>query len=108
MNESRNGMRSSLIAALLVGLLLFPAILPAGDAPMMRAENLGDTPLFTQPLLLAVANHDQRISTATDTVDCGSGSGLSFCPRNVNGEPSYLSGSPATPSDRSAPTTAPE
>jgi len=62
-------MRSSLIAALLVGLLLFPASLPAGDAPVMRAENLGDTPLFTQPLLLAVANLDQRISTTTDTVD---------------------------------------
>lgn len=31
-------MRSSLIAALLVGLLVSPAILPAGDAPVMRAE----------------------------------------------------------------------
>jgi len=69
MNESRNGMRSSLIAALLVGLLLFPAGLPAGDAPVMRAENLGDTPLFTQPLLLAVANLDQRISTTTNAAD---------------------------------------
>jgi small-conductance mechanosensitive channel len=68
MNESRNGIRSSLIAALLIGLLLFPVILPAGDAPAMRAENLGDTTLFTQPLLLAVANLDQRISTTTDTV----------------------------------------
>jgi len=45
MNESRHGMRSSLIAAQLVGLLVFPAILPAGDAPVMRAENLGDTTL---------------------------------------------------------------
>ena len=69
MNESRNGTRSSLIAALLVGLLAFPATLPAGDAPVMRAENLGDTPLFTQPLLLAVANLDQRISATTDTAD---------------------------------------
>ncbi len=66
MSESRNGARSSLIKVLLVGLLVFPAILPAGDAPVMRAENLGDTTLFTQPLLLAVANLDQRISTTTD------------------------------------------
>jgi len=66
MSESRNGARSSLIAVLLVGLLVFPAILPAGDAPVMRAENLGDTTLFAQPLLLAVANLDQRISTTTD------------------------------------------
>jgi len=36
----------------------------------MRAENLGDTPLFTQPLLLAVGNLCQRISTTTDTVRC--------------------------------------
>jgi hypothetical protein len=62
-------MRSSLIAALLAGLLVFPASLPAGDAPALRAENLGDTPLFTQPLLLAVANLDQRIGTTTDTAD---------------------------------------
>lgn len=62
-------MRSSLIAALLVGLLLFPAILPAGDVPVMRAENLGDTTPFTQPQLLAVANLDQRISTTTNTAD---------------------------------------
>ncbi|MBK1722603.1 mechanosensitive ion channel family protein [Thiocystis violacea] len=65
-------MRSSsipvVLAALLVGLLVFPAILPAGDAPAMRAENLGDTKLFTQPLLLAVANLDQRIRTTTDTL----------------------------------------
>jgi small-conductance mechanosensitive channel len=62
-------MRSSLIAVLLAGLLLFPASLPADNAPAMRAENLGDAPLFTQPLLLAVANLDQRISTATETAD---------------------------------------
>ncbi len=62
-------MHFSLIAALLAGLPLYPAILPAGDAPVMRAENLGDTPLFTQPLLLAVANLDQRISATTETVD---------------------------------------
>jgi MscS family membrane protein len=61
-------MRSSLIAALLVGLLVFPAILPAGDAPVMRAENLGGTTLFTQPQLLAVANLDQRIAATTDAV----------------------------------------
>ncbi|MGB5835319.1 MAG: mechanosensitive ion channel family protein [Thiohalocapsa sp.] len=35
----------------------------------MRAENLGDTTPFTQPLLLAIANLDQRISTTTDTAD---------------------------------------
>ena len=81
MNESRNGIGSSLIPAvmkegipavilaLLVGLLLFPVSLPAADAPAMHAENLGDTNLFTQPLLLAVANLDQRISAATDDVD---------------------------------------
>jgi small-conductance mechanosensitive channel len=61
-------MHSSLIAALLVGLLVFPAILPAGDAPVMRAENLGGTTLFTQPQLLAVANLDQRIAATTDAV----------------------------------------
>jgi len=60
-------MRSSLIAALPVGLLLCPAILPAGDTPVMRAENLGATTLFTQPQLLAVANLDQRIAATTDT-----------------------------------------
>ncbi len=32
-------------------------------------ENLSDTTPFTQPLLLAVANLDQRISTTTDTAD---------------------------------------
>lgn len=58
-----------MIAALLVGLLVFAAGLPAADAPVMRAENLGNTPLFTQPLLFAVANLDQRIGTTTDTVD---------------------------------------
>ena len=62
-------MRSSLIAALLAGLLVFPASLTAEDAPVLRAENLGDTPLFTQPLLVAVANLDQRISTTTETAD---------------------------------------
>lgn len=62
-------MRFSVIAALLVGLLAFPALLPAGDAPVIRAENLGDAPLFTHPLLLAVANLDQRISTTTATID---------------------------------------
>jgi hypothetical protein len=60
-------MRSSLIAALLAGLVLFPAILPADDAPAPRAENLGDTAPFTEPLLLALANLDQRLSTTTDT-----------------------------------------
>jgi small-conductance mechanosensitive channel len=35
----------------------------------MRAENLSDTTPFTQPLLLAVANLDQRISTTTDSAD---------------------------------------
>ncbi len=55
--------------ALLIALLLFPASLPADDAPVMRAENLSDTTPFTQPLLLAVANLDQRISTTTDTAD---------------------------------------
>lgn len=73
MNESRNGILSSLIpaliSALLIGLLVFPASLPAADAPVMRAENLGDTPLFTQPLLLAVANLNQRISTTTNADD---------------------------------------
>jgi small-conductance mechanosensitive channel len=61
-------MRPGLIAALLVGLLVFPAILPAGDVPVMRAENLGDTTPFTQPQLLAVANLDQRIAATTDAV----------------------------------------
>ncbi|WP_323696735.1 MULTISPECIES: mechanosensitive ion channel family protein [Thiorhodovibrio] len=59
----------ALIPVLLAGLLLFPASLPAADAPVMRAENLGDTTPFTQPLLLAIANLDQRISTATDDAD---------------------------------------
>ncbi|MEJ2388357.1 MAG: hypothetical protein P8Y27_13945 [Chromatiaceae bacterium] len=67
----RSSLIPALIAALLVGLLVFPASLPAGDAPVMRAENLGDTRLFTQPLLLAVANLDQRISTTTNTADRG-------------------------------------
>ncbi len=35
----------------------------------MHAQNLGDTTLFTQPLLLAVANLDQRISATTDNAD---------------------------------------
>jgi hypothetical protein len=43
--------------------------LPAGDAPVMRAENLGDTTPFTQPLLLAIANLDQRLSTTTNSAD---------------------------------------
>jgi small-conductance mechanosensitive channel len=58
-----------MVPVLLVALLLFPASASAGDAPALRAENLGDTALFSQPLLLAVANLDQRISTTTDTVD---------------------------------------
>ena len=62
-------MTFSVMRMLLVALLVFPAILPADDAPVMRAENLGDTPLFTQPLLLALANLDQRISTTTDTAE---------------------------------------
>ena len=36
---------------------------------MLRAENLSDTTPFTQPLLLAVANLDQRISTTTDRAE---------------------------------------
>ncbi|EIC20774.1 small-conductance mechanosensitive channel [Thiorhodovibrio frisius] len=59
----------AVIPALLLGLLLFPVSLPAADAPVMRAENLGDTTPFKQPLLLAVANLDQRISTTTDSAD---------------------------------------
>ena len=59
----------ALIRALLVALLAFPASLPAGDAPVLRAQNLSDTTPFTQPLLLAVANLDQRISTTTETAD---------------------------------------
>ena len=62
-------MNFSMMPALLIALLVFPASLPADDAPVMRAENLGDTTPFTQPLLLAVANLDQRISTTTDTAD---------------------------------------
>jgi hypothetical protein len=62
-------MHFSLMPALLIALLLFPASLPADDAPVMRAENLGDTTPFTQPLLLAIANLDQRISTTTNAAD---------------------------------------
>jgi hypothetical protein len=62
-------MHFRVIPALLLALLLFPASLPADDATEMRAENLSDTTPFTQPFLLAVANLDQRISTATDAVD---------------------------------------
>ena len=58
-----------MMPALLIALLVLPASVPAGDAPVMRAENLGDRPLFIQPLLLAVANLDQRISTTTETVE---------------------------------------
>ena len=61
-------MRPRLIAALLVWLLVSPAIVPAGDVPVMRAENLGETTPFTQPQLLAVANLDQRIAATTDAV----------------------------------------
>jgi len=57
------------LIGLLLGLLAFPAVLLADETPVLRAENLGDTPLFTQPLLLAVANLDQRISDTTKTAD---------------------------------------
>ena len=55
--------------ALLTALLLFHASLPAADVPVMRAANLSDTTPFTQPLLLAVANLDQRLSVTTNTAD---------------------------------------
>ena len=58
-----------MVPALLVVLLLFPASLPAADAPVLPAENPGNTPLFTQPLLLAIANLDQRLSTTSDSAD---------------------------------------
>jgi len=57
-----------MMPALLIALLVFPASLPADEAPVLRAENLSDTTPFTQPLLLAIANLDQRISTS-DTAD---------------------------------------
>ncbi|UHD17622.1 mechanosensitive ion channel family protein [Thiocapsa bogorovii] len=64
--RGRRGIRT--IAALLIGLLVFPAIVSASDAPILRAENLGSSTLFTQPQLLAVANLDQRIAATTDAV----------------------------------------
>lgn len=65
----RTSSSPALIVAFTIMLPLFSASLPADDAPVMRAENLGDRPLFKQPLLIAVANLDQRISTTTNTVD---------------------------------------
>lgn len=59
-------MNFSTMRALLVALLIFPASLPANGAPVPRAENLGDTTPSTQPLPLAIANLDQRISTDTE------------------------------------------
>ncbi|WP_242469480.1 mechanosensitive ion channel family protein [Rhabdochromatium marinum] len=55
-----------LLVALLAGLWLFSASVPAEEAPVLRAENLGDTAPFTKPLLLAVANLEQRISATTN------------------------------------------
>ena len=65
-SRDRHGIRT--LAVLLIGLLVYSAIVSASDAPAMRAENLGSSTLFMQPQLLAVANLDQRIAATSDAV----------------------------------------